>query len=442
MHLLALLIAALGVAALPGTVRTGPKLSKRFLTEPRASTLDWNAPRPSSSALFFNLTSPLSETYFNSPHLLSRSIPEPPSSPNPSTILSRSSSVLTSRAQSGRWESMHGSIYKPPSNPHKYPPAACSWHPKRVDVYYMSTLKTCQYKYVQYDHPDKKYQSWQPWEDIGGELDGPPAVCTRKKENYHVFCKGSDGQAWHKSYDHEGQKGWGRWQSMGGKVKYPPAACSWGKEHASVYVGADDGSCWMRRYDETKVGEGKWQGWYNLGGYMASPPKVVTWGEEHASVYCKGEDGQAWHKKTDPKKGSGWGEWESLGGSLDSPVAACAWKDRMDVYVKGSDGACWHKTYKEEETMLPKWGAWENLGGEMKADTPPDVVVVDDGMEVYITGEDDKVYRKKWQDGSWTSQDWEPMGGNVETGPVTVGWGEGDVDLFFTGKDGEVKRCF
>ena len=188
---------------------------------------------------------------------------------------------------------------------------------------------------------------------------------------------------------------------------------------------------------------------------MASEPKVVSYGEKHTSVYCKGEDGQAWHKKTDAKKSSGWGEWESLGGSLDSPVAACAWKDRMDVYVKGSDGACWHKTYKEEkvmaydektgkveETVLPKWGAWENLGGEMKADTPPDVVVVDDGMEVYITAEDDKVYRKKWQDGSWTSQDWEPMGGNVETGPVTVGWGDGEVDVFFTGKDGEVKRCF
>ena len=436
-----------------------PKLTKRFLAEPRASHLDWNAPRPSSSSVFLSSSPNLhTESYFNSPARLSKRnpIPEPPSSFSPAN-------PLFTRATSGQWESLSGSLYKPPSGPPagsyyagpKYHPAACSWGGKRMDVYYMSKEKTCHWKSRDYGHKEPKYQQWGSWEDLGGELDGPPAVCSRKEENYHVFCKGSDGQAWHRSYDKTGYGGWGKWQAMGGKVKYEPAACSWGKEHASVYVGASDGSCWTRRYDEPKQGYGEWKGWYNMGGYMASPPKVVTWGKDHSSVYCKGEDGQAWHKKTDPKKESGWGEWESLGGSLDSAPAACAWDDRMDVYVKGSDGACWHKTYKNETVMvydeksgknktttLPKWGAWEDLGGEMKADTAPDVVAVDGGMEVYITGEDDTVYRKKWEDGSWTSEEWEPMGGKVETGPTAVTWGGGEVDVYFTGKNGDVARCF
>jgi len=346
-------------------------------------------------------------------------------------------------------------MYYPQQQKAKYHPSACSWGSKRLDVYYMSASKTCHYKYRDYGHKEQKYQSWSDWEDLGGEMDSPPAVCSRKKENYHVFCKGTDGQAWHKGYDYGSYGGWGKWQSMGGKIgKYgEPATCSWGKEHVSVYVGAEDGACWTKKYDE---GYGGWQGWYNIGGYMASPPKVVTYEKGHTSVYCKGEDGQAWHKKTDPKKETGWGEWESLGGSLESTPAACAWEDgRMDVVVKGSDGACWHKTYKNETVMvydeksgknktttLPKWGSWENLGGEMKTDTAPDVVAVDGGMEVYITGGDDVVYRKKWEDGSWTSPDWERMGGNVETGPNAVKWGDGEVDVYFTGKNGDVARCF
>ncbi|KAK0640577.1 hypothetical protein B0T16DRAFT_336291 [Cercophora newfieldiana] len=425
-----LLTTASPLLALPGP-SPHHKLSKRFLTEPRASHLDWNAPRPNSDFDFLSVnTSTLhSESYFNSPDRLSKR-----TSPNPNAT-----PLIFSRATSGRWESLSGYTYKPAAPSYKgYHPAACSWGGKRMDVYYMSKEKTCQFKYRDYEHKEPKYQSWSSWEDLGGELDSPPAVCSRKKDNYHVFCKGTDGQAWHRSYDYGQYNGWGKWQSMGGKVgKYEPAACSWGKGHASVYVGASDGACWTRHYYE-KDGKTGWEGWYNLGGYMASPPKVVTYGEEHASVYCKGEDGQAWHKKTDKKKESGWGEWESLGGSLDSSVAACAWEGRMDVYVKGSDGACWHKTYKEET-----WGAWENLGGDMKADTAPDVVVVDGGMEVYITGEDEKVYRKKWEDGSWTSDDWEPMGGKgIETGPVAVEWGDGEVDVYFTGKEGEVQRCF
>ena len=448
MHLLNPLLLLLSSAptlllALPSTVH-GPapkKVVKRFNPEPRSSTRDWNAPRGDGDFLAAR-TNLLTAEYFNNPAILSKrsSLPPPESSPaNP---------FYRTRATSGQWENLQGQMYP------KYHPAPVSWGGKRMDLFYMSKEKTCHYKSRDWGSKEPKYQVWGQWEDLGGEMDSPPAVCSRKKENMHVFCKGSDGQAWHRSYDQYSYKGWGKWQAMGGKMKYEPSACSWGKEHASVYVSASDGQCWHRRYDEPKEGYGEWSGWYNLGGYMASPPKVVTWGKDHSSVYCKGDDGQAWHKKTDPKKESGWGEWETLGGDLDSPPAACAWDDRMDIYVKGSDGACWHKTYKNETVMvydektkkstpttLPKWGAWENLGGEMKEGTPPDVAVVDGGMEVYITGEDDAVYRKKWKDGSWTEK-WEPMGGKVETGPAAVTWDDGKVDVYFTGKEGGLQRCF
>ncbi|KAK0707923.1 hypothetical protein B0H67DRAFT_494616 [Lasiosphaeris hirsuta] len=428
---LGLLLGSAGLAlSLPSSGQQTKKISKRFIVEPRASHVDWNAPRHHGG--FLSKRSDVhTEDYFNNPPSLF-SLAADPETVKRDVVMSEDLDVAehnnTKRAKPGQWESLDGSC--------KYHPAPVCWGGKRMDLYYMGKDKTCYHKSRDYGAKEPKQQEWGSWENLGGEMDSAPAVCTRKKENMHVFCKGTDNQAWHRSY----WNGWGKWQAMGGKMKHEPAACSWGKDHAAVYVAADDGQCWHRRYDEPKENSGSWKSWESLGGYLSGPPKAVTWGKDHTSVICKGDDGQAWHKKTDPKKPTGWGEWETLGGSLDSTPAACAWPgdDRVDIFVKGSDGACWHKTMKNETVT---WGAWENMGGEMMADTPPDVAVVDGGMEVYITGEDSTVYRKKWKEGSWT-EDWEKMGGNVETKPSTVTWDDGKVDVYFTGKDSTVKRCF
>jgi len=440
----------LGLPSAPSSHRRR-RIVKRFIAEPRASHVDWNAPRGDGD--FLAPRAHLhSEDFFNSPSIARRSSSASLFDANHVSVSVTPAFNLRDkekRATSGQWENLAGSGYS------KYHPAPVSWGGQRMDLFYMSKDKTCHYKSRDWGHKEEKYRSWSSWEDLGGDIDAAPAVCSRKKENMHVFCKGGDGQAWHRTYNYGSGGGWGKWQAMGGNVKYEPASCSWGKDHAAVYVSAPDGQCWHRRYYEPKENSGQWYGWQNLGGYLSGPPKVVTYGEGHQSVYCKGTDGQAWHKKTDPKKESGWGDWETIGGSLDSPPAAATWEDgSMDVYVQGTDGNCWHKGYKNETvtvyddktkknttTTLPKWGEWENLGGEMKEGTPPDVAVVGDSMEVYITGEDDAVYRKKWKEGSWTEK-WEPMGGNVETQPAAVTWDDGKVDVYFTGKDGTCKRCY
>jgi len=433
------------------------KMVKRFIPEARASHVDWNAPRGDGDFLAAR-PGLHSEAFFNSPREMAAAARR--SSSAASSVFDANSAVSPARnlasekmkrATPGQWENLRGTGY------YKYHPAPVSWGGQRMDLFYMSKDKTCHYKNRDWGAKEEKYRQWGAWEDLGGDLDSAPAVCSRRYENMHVFCKGGDGQAWHRSYNNYrgGGGGWGKWQAMGGKMRYEPSSCSWGEDHAAVYVSATDGQCWTRRYYEPRSDAGQWYSWQNLGGYLYGPPKVITYGPGHQSVYCRGTDGQAWHKKTNPKRESGWGDWETLGGSLDSTPAACGWPDgRMDICVKGSDGACWHKPYKNEtvitldpatnkttRTTLPGWGAWENLGGSMKSDTAPDVAVVDGGMEVYITGDDDAVYRKKWQNGSW-SQNWQPMGGNVETQPAAVTWDNGKVDVYFTGKDGTCKRCF
>ncbi|KAK4150428.1 hypothetical protein C8A00DRAFT_46171 [Chaetomidium leptoderma] len=348
-----------------------------FRSEPRASRLDWNAPR--DHAGFLSRRSGLhSEAYFNNPPI-KRS-----TSTSQTHSVPLTGSPLSGRATSGQWGNLQGSSM--------WHPAPVSWGGSRLDVYYMDKDKTCK-------HKSSDGAEWGTWEDMGGSLDSAPAACSRKKDNMHVFCTGTDNQAWHRSYD--AGSGWGKWQNMGGYVKHYPSTCSWGKTM----------QCWHRRYMYDEA-QGGWYSWDNMGGYLDGPPKAVTWGQ-NTSVFCKGEDGQAWHRKYD----STWGEWESLSGSLDAEPAACAWDGRMDVFVKGSDGACWHKTYA------------------------PDVVQYGGKMEVYITGDDSAVYRKVCEKAKWTA-DWEYMGGNVNTKPNAVVWNDSRVVVYGTGPDGSCKRCY
>jgi hypothetical protein len=386
-----------------------PGSGQPFRPEPRSTHLDWNTPRPDDGGFLANRTDVHTEEFFNNPPIKRSGLP--------ARSVSAPLNPLLGRATPGQWENLDGNAI--------YHAAPASWGGSRLDVFYMHRDRKCKYK-----SRDRYDGGWSDWNDLGGSLDGPPACCSRKKDNYHVFCKGTDNQPWHRSYNPG--SGWGPWQSMGGTMKHYPSTCSWGSKHVGIYVTAPDGQCWHRRYDEDR--SGGWYSWENMGGFLDSAPKAVTWGEGHTSVYCKGDDGQAWHKKYE---NNAWGDWESLGGSLDGEPAACAWDGRMHIFVKGTDGACWHKAYRKGSG----WGSWENMGGKLKPGRAPDVVVWKGKMEVYITGDDNAVYRRVWENDKWTPG-WENMGGNVDWKPSAVTWDDGRYEVYGTASDGSCRRCY
>ncbi|KAK4236794.1 hypothetical protein C8A03DRAFT_35271 [Achaetomium macrosporum] len=399
-------------AAFSSLVISAPQRNNHpFLPEPRAGPPDWNTPRDHGEFLAKRLNLH-TESYFNNPPV--KRSPVAGGSGQPPSV----TPSLTRRATANQWENLEGNAM--------WHPSPVSWGGSRMDVYYADkNNRTCK-------HRSRDGGKWSSgWEDLGGSLDSAPAACSRKPDNMHVFCKGTDGQCWHRSYD--GGR-WGGWQSIGGSMKHYPSTCSWGRDHVGVWVSAPDGQCWHRRYDEA---HGGWYSWENLGGSLDGPPKAVTWGAGHASVFCKGQDGQAWHRKYDRESSGGWGEWESLGGSLDAEPAACAWDGRMDVFVRGTDGACWHKTYKRQTG----WGGWENMGGKLKPGRAPDVVAYRGKMEVYITSDDNAVYRRVWENDKWTAA-WEYMGGDVDTKPNALAWDDGKVDVYGAGRDGSCRRCY
>lgn len=395
----------------------GPLRSRKvFITASRPHALDWNTPRPDSflkkrttyhSVEYFTKGAPLSES--------KRATHTSPASP----LLQ----PLSGRATSGQWENLSGTG--------SYHPSPISWGPGRQDIYYMDRNRKCYHKY--YNYPGGGGSNpWSPWNDIGGSLDSAPSACKRRPDYMHVFCKGTDGQCWHRPYS---GGSWGSWQGMGGTVKHYPCSCSWGGKHVGVYVSSGDGQLWGRQYDE---GTG-WGGWQNLGGSLGGAPKAVTWGEGNTGVVVVGDDGQAWARMTN-NGGSTWGGWQGIGGSLDAEPTAVAVNGTMSVFVTGTDGAVWTRTFTNSSTG--GWSNWVSMGGDVKAGTAPDATAADSrNMEVYYTSDSGAVYRKKMQGGAWTSS-WENMGGNVASKPNVLGWDSGKVDVYGMGSDGSTRRCY
>jgi hypothetical protein len=66
----------------------------------------------------------------------------------------------------------------------------------------------------------------------------------------------------------------------------------------------------------------------------------VSWAPNRLDIFGLGTDNAVWHRWWD---GAHWGGWESLGGSLFSPVSAVSWSgDRLDLFAMGGDSALCH----------------------------------------------------------------------------------------------------
>jgi hypothetical protein len=87
---------------------------------------------------------------------------------------------------------------------------------------------------------------------------------------------------------------------------------------------------------------------------------ATVWSSESQfDVFKVGKDGALWHRWY--VEGTGWLQWESLGGQLASAPSATTSKtgaQRIDVTAVGTDGAVWHIWYDGA------WSAWESLGQE------------------------------------------------------------------------------
>jgi hypothetical protein len=170
---------------------------------------------------------------------------------------------------------------------------------------------------------------------IGGFTpDGPSAVVTAG-DVVHLVVRGTDGGVWHAT-----RRGttWSAWENLGGVINGTPAVAVHPEGGIAVVVRGADNGIWMKRGDT-----GWWTGWAPLGGRTLSSP-TVAWGFSpgHLQLFVAGTLGGLY--QGDIWNGT-WGGWFQLDASLPATarLAAAATSGRVIVYA--ADGGS--TTYRQ-----------------------------------------------------------------------------------------------
>ena len=118
--------------------------------------------------------------------------------------------------------------------------------------------------------------------------------------------------------------------------------------------------------------------------------------------------------------GTGWSQWEDLGGMLTSAPTVASWSpNRLDVFARGLNQALWHIYWNGA-----RWSAWENLGGVLLS-APAAVSWGPNRIDVFTRGRNQALYIY-WDGVRWSA--WEDLGG-ITSDPTAASWGINRLDV-------------
>ncbi|MFV8752375.1 S8 family serine peptidase [Nannocystaceae bacterium ST9] len=165
--------------------------------------------------------------------------------------------------------------------------------------------------------------------------------------------------------------------------------------------------------------------WPSMGGIILGQPAVGRSLDGRMNVFAIGTDGRIWHLwQTAPS--NGWTGWAAMTTSnlpptlrfVGVPAVASAADGRMELFVRGDDNRIWH-VYQTAPNG--DWSGWDNMGGNATSD--PAVGINDNGrLEVFFRGPEGALYHnwQMWPNGGWFTFGWQQLGGNLQGAP-TVG---------------------
>ncbi|WP_052070237.1 hypothetical protein [Streptacidiphilus albus] len=215
-----------------------------------------------------------------------------------------------------------------------------------------------------------------------------------------------------------------------------PVTSSWGPDELEVFVRGADGAIWHDWYS-TNSGYGHWE---SLGGTFTSNPAAVSTGTNRIDLYGTGTDGKIWHESWN---GSSWTGWQSpigappVGIPSGASPAVSTGPNTVDIFVRGNDGALWHDWYNSSGG----YGSWESLGGGIISD--PTAVSWNSGrLDVFAVAPDNNIWHKYWTSssgwGGWEDVIGAPPAGVASGSSPSVTSGANMLDIFVRGKDGAV----
>jgi hypothetical protein len=179
-----------------------------------------------------------------------------------------------------------------------------------------------------------------------------------------------------------------------------------------------------------------WSDWQNLGGYclnLGNPVPLDGYGW-HFEIFVRGGDNVLYHKWQDPASTGAWSDWNSLGGQIAGRPVAVTYphSNTVEVYAVSFDHALWRITRPDTGFSNPAWGQWQSLGGSIE----PGFSAYGDewGVHVAARGTDGALYEYT------NAQGWQNEGGQIIGKPI---WGPKPgyfPDVFVLGGDFAIWR--
>jgi hypothetical protein len=170
---------------------------------------------------------------------------------------------------------------------------------------------------------------------------------------------------------------------------------------------------------------------------------------ENLDLFITGNDGRVYTSWW--FAGSDWSgindNWRSIGGIFPpgAPVSAVARKpENLDLFITGNDGRVYTSWWFAGSDWSGINDNWRSIGGIFPPGAPVSAVArKPENLDLFITGNDGRIYTSWWFAGSdWSgiNDNWRPIGGFFPVGaPVSaVARQPGILDLFVVGNDGRV----
>ena len=222
-------------------------------------------------------------------------------------------------------------------------------------------------------------------------------------------------------------------------------------QHAVVVSDANPGG----QVDLYYRNPGDWSGvndnWRPIGGFFptGAPVSAVARTPDNLDLFITGNDGRVytswWYA------GADWSgvndNWRPIGGFFPpgAPVSAVArTPDNLDLFITGNDGRVYTSWWYAGADWSGVNDNWRPIGGFFPPGAPVSAVArTPDNLDLFITGNDGRVYTSWWYAGAdWSgvNDNWRGIGGFFPHGaPVAaVARTPNNLDLFIAGNDGRV----
>ncbi|MDM5254310.1 hypothetical protein O8D14_01510, partial [Bacillus toyonensis] len=266
------------------------------------------------------------------------------------------------------------------------------------------------------------------WRSLGGFFPkgAPVSVTTRNPNNLDLFVVGNDGRVytswWYNGSDWSGIND--NWRSLGGF--FPPgapvSAVARTPDHLDLFVVGNDGRVYTSWWHNGSDWSGINDNWRPIGGFFpkGAPVSAVARTPDHLDLFVVGNDGRVytswWHN------GSDWSgindNWRPIGGFFPpgAPVSVTTRNpNNLDLFVVGNDGRVYTSWWYAGSDWSGINDNWRPIGGFFPKGAPVSAVArTPDHLDLFVVGNDGRVYTSWWHNGSdWSgiNDNWRPIGG-------------------------------